>query len=74
MGRDELLITAKASLVHALKMTESLLGGFPIPAAKGVIGTVLHVITEAEVCTEVKLCYFNIFTAVTENRRERRTL
>ena len=58
MGRDELLITAKASLVHALTITHSLLDGFPIPAAKGTIGTVLHIITEAEVCTGVKLCFF----------------
>ena len=74
MGRDELLITAKALLVHALKTTQSLLDGFPIPAAKGVIGTVLHIITEAEVCIGVNLCYFSTFIAVTENRRERRTL
>ena len=74
MGRDELLITAKASLVHALEMTHSLLGGFPIPGARGTIGAVLHIITEAEVCTGVKFCYFSIFIAVTENRRERRTL
>ena len=72
--RDELLITAKALLVHALKMTESLLTGFPIPAAKGTIGAVLHFIAEAEVCTGVKLCHVSIFIAVTENRHERRTL
>ena len=65
---------AKASLVHALKMTEKLLDGLPIPAAKGTIGAVLYIITEAEVCTGVKLCYFSIFIAVTENYRERRTL
>ena len=59
MGRDELLITAKASLVHALQMTHSLLDGFPIPAAKGTIGTVLYIIAEAEVRTGMKLCYFN---------------
>ena len=62
MGKGELLITAKASLVHALKMTYSLLDGFPIPGAKGTIGTVLHIITEAEVCTGVKLCFFNILS------------
>ena len=43
-------------------MTEKLLDGFPIPAAKGTIGTVLHIITEAEVCTEVKLCHCNILS------------
>ena len=68
------LSTAKASLVHALKMTETLLGGLPIPAAKGTIGAVLYIITEAEVCAGVNLCYFNIFIPVTENHRERRTL
>jgi len=73
-GRDELLDTAKALLVEALKVAEKLLDGFPIPAAKGTIGAVLHIIAEAEVCAEVKLCYFGIFIAVTENRRERRTL
>ena len=55
-------------------MTEKLLDGLPIPAAKGTIGAVLYIITEAEVCTGVKLCYFSIFIAVTENYRERRTL
>ena len=65
--------TAKALLVEALTMTEKLLDGFPIPAAKGTIGAVLHFIAEAEVCTGVKLRYFSIFIAVTEDRRERRT-
>ena len=73
-GRGESLRTAKASLVQALTMTEKLLDGFPIPGAKGTIGTVLHIITEAEVCTGVKLYYFDIFIAITENCRERRTL
>ena len=73
-GRDELPRTAKASLVQALTMTEKLLDGFQIPGVKGTIGTVLHIITEAEVCTGGKLCYFSIFIALTENRRERRTL
>ena len=54
-GRDEPLRTAKASLVQALMMTEKLLDGFPIPAAKGTIGAILHIITEAEVCTGVTL-------------------
>ena len=70
-GRDDLLDTAKALLVEALEMAERLLTGFPIPAAKGTIGAVLHIIAEAEVCIGVKLCYFSIFIAVTENRRER---
>ncbi len=74
MGRDDLLDTAKALLVEALKMADKLLDGFPIPGAKGTIGAVLYIIAEAEVCTGVKLCYFSIFIAVTENRRERRTL
>ena len=73
-GRDEPLGTAKASLVQALTMTEKLLDGFQIPGAKGTVGTVLYIITEAEVCTGGKLCYFSIFIAVTENHRERRTL
>ena len=73
-GRDELLDTAKALLVEALKMAEKLLDGVPIPAAKGAIGAVLHIIAEAEVCTGMALCYFSIFIAVTENLRERRTL
>ena len=73
-GRDEPLRTAKASLVQALTMTEKLLDGFPIPAAKGTIGAILHIITEAEVCTGVNLCSFSIFIAVTENRRERKPL
>ena len=73
-GRDELLDTAKGLLVQTLTTAEKLLDGFPIPAAKGTIGLVVHIITEAEVCTGVKLCYFSIFIAVTENRRERRTL
>ena len=34
----------------------------------------LHIITEAKVCAGVKLCYFNIFIALTENRRERKAL
>ena len=73
-GRDDLLDTAKALLVGALKMAEKLLNGFPIPAAKGTIGAVLHIIAEVEVCNEVKLCYFSIFIAVTENCRECKTL
>ncbi len=73
-ARDDLLDTAKALLVEALKMAETLLTGFPIPAAKGTIGAVLHIIAEAEVCAEVKLRYFSTLIAVTENRRERRTL
>ena len=73
-GRDDLLDTAKALLVGALTMTEKLLAGFPIPAAKGTIGAVLYIIAEAEVCTRMNLCYFIIFIAVPENRRERRTL
>ena len=74
MGRHELLDTAKALLVEALKMAEKLLDGFPIPAAKGTIGAVLHFIAEAEVCTRMKLCYFSTFISPTENRRERRPL
>ena len=62
-GRDDLLDTAKALLVEALEVAERLLSGFPIPAAKGTIGAVLHIIAEAEVCTKVKLCYFIIFIA-----------
>jgi len=73
-GRDDRLDTAKALLVEALTVAEKLLDGFPIPGAKGTIGAVLHFIAEAEVCTGVKLCYFSILIAVTENRRERRTL
>ena len=73
-GRDDLLNTAKALLVEALKMAEKLLDGFPIPAAKGTIGAVLHFIAEAEVCTGMKLSYFRILIAVTENRGERKTL
>ena len=52
-GRDDLLDTAKALLVEALTVAEKLLDGFPIPAAKGTIGAVLHFISEAEVCTGV---------------------
>jgi hypothetical protein len=74
MRRNDHLSTTKAALVRALEMAEKLLDGFPIPAAKGTIGAVLHIIAEAEVCTGVKLCYFIIFIAVTENRRERRAL
>lgn len=73
-GRDEQLKTAKASLLHALKISHNLLDGFPIPGPKGTIGAVLHIITEAEVCTGVNLCYFSIFIAATENHRECRTL
>ena len=73
-GRNDLLHTAKALLVEALRMAEKLLDGFPIPGAKGTIGAVLHIIAEAEVCTRVKLCYFSILITVPENRRERRTL
>ena len=72
--RGDLLDTARALLVEALKVAEKLLDGFPIPAAQGTVGAVLHFIAEAEVCTEVKLYHFIIFIAVTENRRERRTL
>ena len=54
-GRDELLITAKALLVQALKVTECLLDGFPIPATKGTITAILHIITEAEVRAVVEL-------------------
>ena len=67
-GGADLLDTAKALLVEALTMAETLLGGFPIPAAKGTIGAVLHIIAEAEVCTGANLCYFGIFIAITENR------
>ena len=74
MGRDDLLDTAKGLLVEALKISEKLLDGLPIPGAKGTIGAVLHFIAEAEVCTGLELCYFSIFIAVTENLRERRTL
>ena len=73
-GRGDLLDTAKALLVEALTMAEKLLDGSPIPAAKGTIGVVLHFIAEAEVCTGVKRCHFSILIAVTENRREHRTL
>ena len=73
-GRNDLLHTAKALLVEALKMAEKLLDGVPIPGAKGTIGAVLHIIAEAEVCTRVKRCYFSIFITVPENRRERKTL
>ena len=74
MGRDDLLDTAKGLLVEALKISEKLLDGLPIPGAKGTIGAVLHFIAEAEVCTGLELCYFSIFIAVTENLCERRTL
>ena len=74
MGEDERLITAKASLVHTLKMTQSLLDGFPIPLARETIGAILHIITEAEVCTKVNLYYFLSLSPSPENRRERRTL
>ena len=70
----EKLSTAKASLVHALKVTQSLLDGFPIPAAKGTIGAVLYIITEAEVGTGVNLCYFSTLIAITEICHERKTL
>ena len=73
-GRDDLLDVAKAQLVESLVMTERLLDGFPIAGAKGTTGAVLYIIAEAEVCAEVKLCYFIIFIAFTENRGERRTL
>ena len=73
-GRDDLLDVAKAQLVESLKTAETLLDGFPIPAAQGTVGAILLIIAEAEVCTEVKLCYFIILIAVTENRHERRTL
>ena len=72
--RNDLLDTAKALLVEALKMAEKLLDGFPIPAAKGTIGAVLHFIAEAEVCTGMKLGHFRILIAVTENHGERKTL
>ena len=55
-------------------MTHHLLDGFPIPAAKGIIGAVLYIITEAEVGTGANLCYFSIFIAITEICHERKTL
>ena len=58
MGEDERLLTAKGSLVHTLKMTQSLLVSFPIPFARETIDAVLHIITEAEVRTKVEHCYF----------------
>ena len=62
-GGDEALRTAKASLVRTLAITEKLLDGFPIPGARGTIGAILYIINEAEVCTEVKPCYFSILIA-----------
>ena len=55
MAKKEHLHTAKAALIRALEITESLLGGFPIPGAKGAIGAVLQIVNEAEVCAEIQL-------------------
>ena len=63
-ARDDILDTAKALLVGALKMTEKLLDDFPVPGAKGTFGAVLHIIAEAEVCTGMNICYFRILIAV----------
>ena len=53
MTKKEQLGTARAALIRALEMTEKLLDGFPIPGAKGTIGAVLEIITEAEVRTKM---------------------
>lgn len=55
MGKSS---TAWNSLVQALKVTEKLLDGFPIPGAKGTIGAFLYIIDQVEVCAGVNLCYF----------------
>ena len=55
MAKKEHLRTAKAALIRALEMTETLLDGFPIPGAKGTIGAILQIINEAEVCTKMQL-------------------
>ena len=57
MAKEERLRTAKAALIRALEITEKLLDGFPIPGAKGTIGAVLQIINDAEVCTQVQLCF-----------------
>ena len=48
-GKSGQLRTAKAALIRALEVTEKLLDGFPIPGAKGTIGTVLQIINDVEV-------------------------
>ena len=53
MAKKEQLGTARAALIRALEVTEKLLDGFPIPGAKGTIGAVLEIITEAEVRTKM---------------------
>ena len=55
MAKKEHLHTARAALRRALEITETLLDGFPIPGAKGTIATVLQIVNEAEVCSEIQL-------------------
>ena len=53
MAKKEHLLTAKATLIRALELTEKALDGFPIPGAKGAIGAVIEIIREVEVCTKI---------------------
>ena len=55
MAKKEHLLTAKATLIRALELTEKALDGFPIPGAKGAIGAVIEIIREVEVCTKIQL-------------------
>ena len=59
MPKQKRLRRAKAALIRALELTEKLLDGFPIPGAKGTIGTVLEIIKEAEVCAKVQRCFLS---------------
>ena len=68
MAKKEHLRTAKAALIRALEITETLLDGFPIPGAKGTIGAVLQIINDAEVCTKVQIRFHDPYHHYRERR------
>ena len=61
MVKTKQLDTVKAALKQALEMTETLLTGFPIPGAKGMIATVLDIIKEVEVCAKIQPCFYHLY-------------
>ena len=61
MPKKELLDTAMAALRRAMELTEKVLDGIPIPAAKGTITALLQVIDEAQVCIEILHRFYHLY-------------
>ena len=60
MAKKEHLLTAWATFIRALELTEKALDGFPIPGAKGAIGAVIEIIREVQVCTKIQLPVYRL--------------